>query len=148
MNLSLLSEKTIRVNAVFANKEEAMRACGQLLLDAGHIEEAYIDKMIERDKVSTVYVGNGVAVPHGTKDARQFIKTTGMAIIQVPAGVDFGRGNIARILVGLAAVGDEHMDLLTEIAMICADDDRLATLLAARDAKTILDVIAGEGVGA
>ena len=145
MNPKLLSAKTIRVGAAFATKEEAIRACGQLLLAAGHIEAAYIDKMVERDCLSTTYVGNNVAVPHGTKDARAFIKNTGVAIIQVPAGVDFGAGNIAHILVGIAALGDEHMDLLTEIALVCADDASLARLIGAVDAATILAVITGQG---
>lgn len=145
MNPQLLSPKTIRINASFATKEEGIRACGQLLLEAGHIEPAYIDKMVERDRLSTTYVGNSVAVPHGTKDARQFIKSTGVAIIQVPGGVDFGAGNIARVLVGIAAVGDEHMDLLTEIALVCADDDSLDRLIHASDAATILSVITNQG---
>jgi PTS system mannitol-specific IIA component len=143
MNLTLLTEKTIRVNVSFATKEEAIRACGQLLLDAGHIQPDYIDRMIERDRLSTTYIGNEIAMPHGTKDARQFILSTGIAIIQVPSGVDFGGGNIARILVGLAAVGDEHMDILTEIAMVCSDDDRLQTLIKAKNPRQVLDVILG-----
>lgn len=148
MNLSMLSEKTIRVNAAFATKDEAIRACGRLLLEAGHIEPEYIDRMVERDTLSTTYVGSGVAMPHGTKDSRQFIKSTGIAIIQVPGGVDFGRGNIARLLVGLAAIGDEHMDILTEIALVCADEERLQAATGARTPAELLTVILGEGVSA
>ncbi len=142
MDSSMLSERTIRVNAAFSGKEEAIRACGRLLADAGHIEEEYIDLMVERDRLSTVYVGNGVAVPHGTKASGRFVRSTGIAVVQVPAGVDFGGGNVARILVGLAARGEEHMDILTEIAEICADDGRLAGLLEAATPRDLLEVIA------
>jgi len=101
--------------------------------------------MIERDRASTVYVGNGVAVPHGTKASQRFVKSTGMAIVQVPGGVDFGGGNVARVLIALAARGDEHIDLLTEIAETCADDARLEALVSASSPGEILSLL---GAGA
>ncbi len=142
MDCSLLPEQSIVVGAVFADKDQAIRACGEMLAKAGHVEPDYIEAMVERDNLSTTYVGNGVAVPHGTRDSRRFVKSTGLALIQVPGGVDFGNGNVARLLVGLAAKGEEHMDLLSEIAMICADDEQLSRLLSARTSPEILDVIA------
>jgi PTS system mannitol-specific IIA component len=145
MDKALLSEKTIRVNASYASKEEAIRACGELLLSAGLIERPYIDAMIARDELSTTYVGNGVAVPHGTEASKPHIKKTGLAIVQVPAGVDFGKGRIARLLIAVAALGNEHIDLLTEIAQICVDDDALGRLLSAKTPKDLLATIAGEG---
>jgi mannitol PTS system EIIA component len=141
MNSSLLSERSIRLNASFPDKEAAIRACGKLLEEAGHIEPGYIDLMVERDRASTVYVGNGVAVPHGTKAALRFVKSTGMAIVRVPGGVDFGGGNVARLLIALAARGDEHIDLLTEIAETCADDERLERLLSASSPREILELL-------
>jgi len=147
MEKSLLSERSVRVKAAFASKDDAIRACGELLLEAGHVEPGYVEAMLERDSLSTTYVGNGVAVPHGTKDSKRFIRSTGLAVIQVPDGVDFLKGNTARLLVGLAALGDEHMDILTEIAMICADDARLAMLLSAETPERILAIIAGTAEG-
>jgi PTS system mannitol-specific IIA component len=145
MNASLLSERAIRINASFGCKEEAIRACGRILVEEGRVEEGYIELMIERDRASTVYVGNGVAVPHGTKASQRFVKSTGMAIVQVPGGVDFGGGNVARVLIALAARGDEHIDLLTEIAETCADDARLEALVSASTPKEILSLL---GAGA
>lgn len=145
MDTKMLSEATVRVGASYASKDEAIRACGEILRAAGHIQSEYIDKMVERDNLSTTYVGSGVAVPHGTKAGLAFVKSTGLAVIQVPAGVDFGKGNIAYLLVGIAAKGDEHIDLLTEIAGICADDDRLEGLLKAKSAREIIDLISGAG---
>jgi len=145
MDTKMLSEATVRVGASYASKDEAIRACGEILRAAGHIQPEYIDKMVERDNLSTTYVGSGVAVPHGTKAGLAYVKSTGLAVIQVPAGVDFGKGNIAYLLVGIAAKGDEHIDLLTEIAGICADDERLEGLLKARSAREIIDLISGAG---
>lgn len=144
MNASLLSERAIKINASFGDKEEAIRACGRILVEEGHVEEGYIELMVERDRASTVYVGNGVAVPHGTKSSQRFVKSTGMAIVQVPAGVDFGGGNVAKVLIALAARGDEHIDLLTEIAETCADDERLGRLLSASSPQELLAVLGAE----
>lgn len=143
MTDAILTEKTIRLGAKFDSREDAIRACGSLLLKADCIQSAYIEAMVERDRVSTVYVGNGVAVPHGTKDSIQYIKKTGMALVQVPDGIDFGQGQIAKLLVAVAAKGDEHIDLLTEIAQICVNDGELDRLLAATRPSEVLAVLAG-----
>jgi PTS system mannitol-specific IIA component len=145
MDDRMLSEATVRVGAAFADKDEAIRACGELLRAAGHVGPEYIEKMVERDNLSTTYVGSGVAVPHGTKAGIAFVKSTGLAVVQVPAGVDFGKGNIAYLLVAIAAKGDEHIDILTEIASICADDERLEGLLKAGTARDLLALIGGAG---
>ena len=137
----MLTEKTIRLNAAFNSKEEAIRACGDLLLQAGYIEPAYIDAMVQRDTLSTTYVGNGVAVPHGTEAAKHLVKKTGLAVVQVPGGVDFGKGRTAKLLIAVAAIGNEHIDLLTDIAQICIDDEKLEKLLSARQAREILEII-------
>lgn len=145
MNPSLLPERSILVNAAFSGREEAIRACGALLVEAGNVEPGYVELMVERDRASTVYVGSGVAVPHGTKASRALVRSTGLALVQVPAGVSFGGGDVARLLVAIAAKGDEHMDLLTEIAEICADDERMGLLLAARSPAAVLAVLGGRG---
>lgn len=145
MDKALLSEKTIRVNASFPTKDAAIRACGELLLSAGLIQPQYIDAMVARDELSTTYVGNGVAVPHGTEASKPFVKRTGLAIVQVPDGVDFGKGRIARLLIAVAAAGNEHIELLTDIAQICVNDDALGRLLNAKTPAELLKTIAEEG---
>ncbi len=145
MDKALLSEKTVRVNAAYRTKDEAIRACGELLLAAGHIEPQYIDAMIARDELSTTYVGNGVAVPHGTEASKPFVRKTGLAIVQVPGGVDFGKGRIARLLIAVAAAGNEHIELLTDIAQVCVDDEALGLLLSAKTSVELLAAIAREG---
>ncbi len=145
MDKSLLSEKTVRVNAAFRTKDEAIRACGELLLSAGLIQSQYIDAMIARDELSTTYVGNGVAVPHGTEASKPFVKKTGLAVVQVPGGVDFGKGRIARLLIAVAAAGNEHIELLTDIAQVCVNDEALGRLLSAKTPSELLAALAGEG---
>jgi len=144
MDQKLLSEKTILLGASFPDKVAAIRACGELLMAAGCAERPYIDAMVARDEMSTIYIGNGVALPHGTEASRRYVKRTGLAIVQVPGGVDFGKGNVARLLVAVAALGEEHIDLLTEIAQICVDDAMLERLINAATARDLLAVIAPE----
>ena len=142
--MALLDSQTIKLGARYHDKFEAIRDVGRLLLQAGKVGPEYVEKMIEREGVATTYVGNGVAVPHGTKDSIPFVKETALAVVQVPGGVDFGNGNVARLLVGIAAKGGEHLDLLTNIAMICSDDERLERLIAAPDAAAVLRELAEE----
>lgn len=146
MDKSMLSEKTIRLNASFPDKGAAIRACGELLLKEGFVEEPYIDAMVQRDELSTTYIGNGVAVPHGTEASRPFVKKTGLALIQVPGGVDFGKGRIAKLLIGVAAVGNQHIDILTDIAQVCVDDEALDKMVTAASAADVLAVIASKGM--
>ena len=136
--MALLDSKTIRLGAHYQDKSEAIRDVGRILFEAGKVGAEYIEKMIDREALATTYVGNGVAVPHGTKDSLVYVKSTGLAVVQVPDGVDFGNGNRARLLVGIAAKGDEHLDLLTSIASVCSDDERLERLIHAPDAAAVL----------
>lgn len=144
--MALLDARTIRLGAQYRDKSEAIRDVGRLLHQAGYVAQEYIEKMIDRESLATTYVGNGVAVPHGTKDSLAYVKSTGLAVVQVPMGVDFGNGNRARLLVGIAAQGTEHLDLLTAIASVCSDDEQLERLITAGDASTILKILAVEGV--
>jgi PTS system mannitol-specific IIA component len=67
-------------------------------------------------------------------------RATGLSIVQIPDGVDFGEGQTAYLLVGIAAVGDEHLDILTNVAMICSEEDNLSTLLKADSVEKIIDI--------
>jgi PTS system mannitol-specific IIA component len=140
--MALLDQRTIRLNAQYTDKSQAIRDVGRLLVEAGKVAPEYVEKMIAREALATTYVGNGVAVPHGTKDSLVFVKSTGLAVVQVPGGVDFGNGNRARLLVGIAAQGDEHLELLTTIAEVCSDDERLERLIHAPDAVAVLAELA------
>lgn len=141
----MLTEKTIVLNAAFSNKEEAIRFCGELLRAAGYVERGYIDAMVKRDELSTTYVGNGVAVPHGTEASKVFVKRTGLAVVQVPAGIDFGKGRMAKLLIAVAAAGSEHIELLTDIAQICVNDQELGKILAADRPEQIMAAVASVG---
>ena len=118
----LLSE-SIQVGKSFATKEEATIAAGKILLENGYIEEEYIDSMLEKlDKESfATFIGNGVAIPHGMLDGVKFINKTGISFIQVPDGVDWN-GEKAYIIVGIAGIGEEQVEILSALANEIEDE--------------------------
>lgn len=134
----ILSFDKVAFQAQVSTKEEAIRLAGQLLVNAGHVQPDYIEKMLERERTLTTYMGNGIAIPHGTNESKKLIESTGISIVHVPDGVDFGEGNLARLIIGIAAIGDEHLEILTNIALICSEDETLDPILNAPNANEIL----------
>lgn len=141
---NILTAEKIMLNAKVANKEEAIRLAGQLLVRAGHVTEAYVEKMQEREQLATTYIGSGVAIPHGTNESKAEIQSTGISIIQVPEGVDFGEGNTAYLLVGIAAVGDEHLEVLSNIAILCSEEENVKRIVNAASAEEIITMFSEE----
>jgi PTS system mannitol-specific IIA component len=138
---AILSADKIVLHARPADKAAAIDAVGRLLVTSGHVTAEYIPAMFAREAIATTYLGNGVAVPHGTKDALTYVRSSGLAILHVPAGVDFGDGNIARLVIGLAARGNDHLDILTSLAEVCSDDEQLARLLRAGSPDEIIAIL-------
>ncbi|GIO27028.1 PTS sugar transporter subunit IIA [Ornithinibacillus bavariensis] len=134
----VLSKENIHLNMEFNNKEKAIRYTGEILYKNGHVQKNYIEKMLEREKLSSTYLGNHVAIPHGTEDAKLEIVETGISVVTVPNGVDFGNGNIVKILVGIAGKGDEHLEVLSKIAIVLSEESNIEKILTAQTKNDIL----------
>jgi mannitol PTS system EIIA component len=143
MSLSILSAENIVLNKVLTNKEEAIRFTGQILVDRGYVEPAYIEKMLEREEMASTFMGNFVAIPHGTDDAKTEVKNSGLAIIQVPEGVDFGNGNIVKLIIGIAGKGDEHLEILSNIAIVVSEEENVEKIVSASTAEEVLSFFEG-----
>lgn len=104
-------------------KQEAIKETGQLLVESGFVLEAYIEKMYEREEVITTYIGNHLAIPHGTSGSESLIKESGISILQLPNGVDFGEGNTVYLMVGIAGKGNTHLEILSKLALSCSEVD-------------------------
>ncbi|MGA8942665.1 MAG: PTS sugar transporter subunit IIA [Thermoactinomyces sp.] len=143
MALSILSPENIRFGVIVDSKEEAIRLTGELLVERGYVEPEYIDKMLEREQLTSTYMGNYVAIPHGTEEAKQNVKESGIVIIQVPDGVDFGNGNIVKLLIGIAGKGDEHLEVLSKIAIIISDEDNVLKLVQSSSTEEIMSMFEG-----
>ncbi|MCL6633987.1 MAG: PTS sugar transporter subunit IIA [Alicyclobacillus herbarius] len=141
-----LSEKDILVGLAREGKYEAIRRVGQQLVDNGYVEAGYIDGMIAREDSLTTYIGNGVAIPHGLPESMPFIRESGIVLAQYPEGVDFGSGNVARLVIGIAGRGDEHVEVLGKIANVCLENENVKAMATATDARQILDILRREGL--
>ncbi|MFC0273346.1 PTS sugar transporter subunit IIA [Metabacillus herbersteinensis] len=140
MTKKILSEENIVLNASFNDKEEAIRGTGQILVDKGYVEPAYIEKMLEREKLTSTFMGNFVAIPHGTEDSKKSVITSGLSIIQVPRGVDFGNGNIVKVLIGIAGKDGEHLEILSQIAIVCSEEENIQKIVEASSAAEIISL--------
>lgn len=139
-----LQNKLIHLKQTFTNKEEAIRFCGRQLQEAGHVEEAYIEAMIQRNQDLSVYMGNFIAIPHGTDAAKKEVLSSGITIVQVPAGVNFGTEEdpkIATILFGIAGLGDDHLEMIQKISIFCADVDNVVKLADAQSVEEIKQLL-------
>jgi PTS system mannitol-specific IIA component len=140
---SILSNENILLNVSVATKEEAIRLTGSVLVENGYVESSYIEKMFEREELTTTYMGNFVAIPHGTEDSKKFVKDSGISFVQVPQGVDFGAGNIVKLLIGIAGKNNEHLDILSNIAIVCSEEENIEKLVAAKSADEIIAIFEG-----
>ncbi|MDX8046841.1 PTS mannitol transporter subunit IICBA [Gracilibacillus sp. S3-1-1] len=136
----LLKEENVFLNQEFATKEEAIRFAGEVLVKSGYVEDSYVDAMIERDNMTSTYMGNNVAIPHGTEAAKKAVLRSGFTVIQVPNGVDFD-GQEAKLIFGIAGKDGTHLEILSSIAVICAEEENIEKMVQAKTAKELLAII-------
>ncbi len=120
----VLSADGIKLGLASVTKEEAITAAGELMVKLGYVDASYIDAMQEREKLVTTYMGMGIAIPHGTTQAKGTVKKTGIVVLQYPDGVSFGDEK-AQLVFGIAGIGDEHLDLLAKICETLEDEELL-----------------------
>ncbi len=136
----LLLEENIFMNQEFATKEEAIRFAGEALVKAGYVEESYVDAMIDREGITSTYMGNNVAIPHGTEDAKKAVIKSGFTVVQVPNGVDFN-GEKAKMIFGIAGKDGTHLEILSGIAVVCSEQENVDQMVQAKSAKELKDII-------
>ena len=142
---ALLPDSAIVLHGTARTRDDAINEAGQLLVATGAVQPAYIQSMHDREKSVSTYVGNHLAIPHGTNEAKLSINATGLSFIRYPEGIDWnGDGELARFVVGIAGAGDDHLALLGSIAHVFLDEDKLAALDAATtkaDVAAVLDSV-------
>ncbi|EDZ4810196.1 PTS mannitol transporter subunit IIA, partial [Salmonella enterica] len=137
---NIFTPDNIILNAQAKDKFDAIRITGNILKENGYVTDEYIKRMIVREEIVSTYLGNGLAIPHGTDSSDCEIIKTGISLVQFPDGVDFGDGNTAYITIGIAGKEAEHMDLLNKIALICIEEDNVQTLRNATSIEQVLQV--------
>lgn len=136
--MSILKEENIKLNVQVSTKEEAIRQAGEILAEQGYISELYIDKMFERENLTSTYMGNLLAIPHGTEDARDQVKTSGLSIQLLENELDWD-GNPVQLIIGIAGKGNEHLEILSKIAIACSEEENVRQLVKASTAKEVMD---------
>ena len=139
-----LEKKLIHLDKRFANKEEAIRFCGQALVEDGAVTPEYVEAMIKRDQELSVYMGNFIAIPHGTEEAKKEVLKSAITVVQVPDGVNFGTDEnpqVATVLFGIAGIGDEHLAIIQRISIFCADVDNVVKLADALSEDEVLRLL-------
>ncbi|WP_295585084.1 HPr family phosphocarrier protein [uncultured Lamprocystis sp.] len=132
-----LDSQAVRLGATAADKTDAIRQVGQVLVEAGHIEPGYVDSLLAREKVANTFLGNGIAIPHGVPKDRGLIKKTGVAVLQIPAALEWNPGDRVHLVVGIAAKSDEHLQILSNLTDVLGDADEAARLAMTTDPKDI-----------
>jgi mannitol PTS system EIIA component len=134
----LLAHDAVRLGLRASDRFDAIRQCGNLLVEIGAVEAPYVDAMLERERQISTSLGEGFAIPHGTDDSRRWIRETKLVFLQFPDGVEWDDDTV-RVCVGIAAVGDEHVSLLARLANVLVVPEQAALL---RGAERVEDVLA------
>jgi len=141
-----LSESNIHLNANAADKQQAIEMAASALVQADNVENGYLQGMLAREQQTSTFLGNGIAIPHGTLDTRSMVKKTGVQVFQFPQGIEWGEGNVAYVVIGIAARSDEHLALLRQLTHVLSDEDTAAKLAKITDIAEFRAILMGETI--
>ncbi|WCP67501.1 PTS mannitol transporter subunit IICBA [Vibrio tubiashii] len=138
-----IAQENIHLGLSASNKEDAIRFAGNKLVEMGYVEPEYVDAMFEREKLVPTYLGESIAVPHGTIEAKDKVKKTGIVICQYPAGIQFtdDQDDVAKLVIGIAAKNDEHIQVITTITNALDEPEAIETLTSTQDVAKILNIL-------
>ncbi|MCI3137751.1 PTS sugar transporter subunit IIA [Staphylococcus hominis subsp. hominis] len=135
----LFSNNNIFLNVSVSNQDEAIEKAGRALVDSGVVKEGYIQSMKDRENVVSTFMGNGLAIPHGTDEAKDEVIASSLTLLQIPKGVDWN-GEEVKVVVGIAGKDGEHLDLLSKIAITFSEEDNVDRIVNAKSAEEIKQV--------
>ena len=139
----LLAPSSIRLDATATDRDDAIRQAGAALIEAGAVDPGYVDAMLERENSVSTFVGEGVAIPHGTLAGKDAVKDDAIVVLRFPDGVDWD-GNDVTVAVGIAARGNGHIALLSQLATVLLDPDKAAALRGATTADRVYELLASD----
>jgi mannitol PTS system EIIA component len=140
---ALLLADGIRLGLQASDRFDAVRQSGQVLVDIGAVEPPYIDAMLERERSISTSLGEGFAIPHGTEDSRTWIRETMLSFLQFPDGIAWDDDDVI-VCVGIAAVGDEHVGVLANLARILTVPEQAARLRSAERIEDVLSILGSD----
>lgn len=138
--MSVLTLDRVFADSPITAKDEAIREAGRQLVGAGAVTESYIDAMFDRENSLSTYMGNFLAIPHGTNDAKDEVLDSALVFIRTAQPIDWD-GNEVRFVVGIAGKDGGHLDILSKIALIFSEEEEVEKLLAAPDAAALYELL-------
>ena len=139
----VLSAEAVRLGLKAADKEDALRQCGAVLVEIGAADPAYADAILEREQSVSTYMGEGFAIPHGTDASRVHINRAALAFLQFPDGVDWN-GKECFVCIAIASKSTEHIGILQSLAMVLSDKDAAKRLRETDSVDEVLELLASE----
>ncbi len=137
----IISINQIQLKATAVSKEDAICKAGDLLVKAGCVHPDYVKGMLAREQVMSTFAGNGVSIPHGQFNDLTLVFRTGVSVLQVPDGIEWEDGEKVYLVVGIAAKGEEHIQVLANLAEVLEDVDTARLLAQTDDPKVILSYL-------
>ena len=138
----VLKLSSIVLSGTATDQSSAIDEAGRLLVNSGAVDEGYIGSMHDRERSVSTYMGNLLAIPHGTNEAKGLIKSSAISVVRYPEGIEWN-GNPVKFVIGIAGANDEHLELLSKIAEVFLDADAVAALEKAGTAEEIADTFKG-----
>ena len=141
--MEILKKSNIITDCASENHEDAIRRAGRMLVQDGYVGEKYIEGMLARDKSFSTAIGNAIAIPHGEKEYKDEIRHTGLVVLTYPNGIPWN-DDLVKIVIGIAAKGDEHLDILERIVDALEDEQAVQKLVASADKDAIYRIFVPE----
>ncbi|MCY1715293.1 PTS sugar transporter subunit IIA [Caproiciproducens galactitolivorans] len=138
----LLMKRNIVLNCSAADKEQAIRHAGELLVESGYVEKPYVDGMLARENKLSTCIGNSIAIPHGESEVKKKIICSGLVVMIYPDGIPWDSETVY-LVVGIAAVGDEHLEILRNIVEKLDTPESVESLVRSGDANKIYNLFSG-----
>lgn len=136
MSQQILQPATVIAEGTATTKDDAIREAGALLVAAGAVDESYVESMLKRELSVSTYMGNFLAIPHGTNEAKDAILRSALSLVRYAEPIDWD-GEPVRFAVGIAGLNNEHLDILSKIAIVFSDEDEVQRLVDAESAAEI-----------
>ena len=137
--MEVLTIEMVRLGAQAADKVDAIRQAGEVLVKAGCIAPSYVDGMLARERVMSTYLGNGIAIPHGELADLRLVYRTGVSVLQLPEGVEWEPGERAYLVIGLASIDQRHVQTLTNLVELLQAPESITQLVHAIDPMVIVE---------
>ena len=137
----------VLLDCEFGSKRDVIQAIGDVMVRSGEVGPGYARAMFEKEDQYSTWITDGVALPHGTNQAKQEVLRNSIVFVQIPKGVDWGDGKTVYLAIGLAGTGDEqHLQLLAELAGVLQRPENIERLRSSASSQEVIAMLtAGDG---